>query len=296
VPVVQKPETSYLLSVIIPISKMAGRLQNFEHTLSNITRVKDIQVILIHDLQDLSTGPEVKKIIESQPNTTITYIERFIGSPGGARNIGIDHVKGSWVNFVDSDDIYTPSNLIELLRSKESLDYSAVISNYETVDSMTNIVSAQNHHRSLTKVALRPGIWRWTFNADFIHESRFSDLSMGEDQKFLYDFCKVNREILFFSESTYLYTTNQELQLTNQREPKLKLCKVLYEVLKIRKLSQTNFDELTETMIVKLFISSLIYSTLPEKIKCLILFFPVLFPLTKIRLRYTKLNLRSWIA
>lgn len=292
--VVKESSNPCLLSVIIPISKMSGRLQNLNHTISNIALENGIQIILVHDVQDENTGPELDQIVRSYKNRQITLVEKFIGSPGGARNLGLEYARGTWVNFVDSDDIYFPSNLVEILRSIESTNASAVISNYETVDSVTKSVVLHEHQENLTRVALRPGIWRWTFNAAFIGDTRFSNLSMGEDQKFLYEFCKEKQKILFDNQIVYRYTINQELQLTNQKKSKQDLSQVLSEVLKIRKFTQTNYDEFTETILIKLFASSMIHSKLKEKVRIVFTFTPVLNPTKKVRLRLSKLKLRNW--
>jgi len=292
--VVNESNNLCLLSVIIPISKMAGRLQNLNRTILNIGLENGIQIILIHDVQDANTGPELDQLVKSHQNRQITLVEKYIGSPGGARNLGLEYARGSWVNFVDSDDVYFPSNLVKMLRSIESTNASAVISNYETVDSVTKSVVLYEHQKSLTRVAVRPGIWRWTFNAEFISNTRFSNLSMGEDQKFLYEFCKEKQKILFDNQIVYQYTINQELQLTNQKRPKHDLSQVFSEVLKIRKSTQTNFDEFTETMLIKLFVSSMIHSKFQEKVKILFTFTPVLNTAKKMRLRLRKLKLRNW--
>ncbi len=274
---------------------MAGRLQNFETTMSNLSVENEIQVIIIHDVQDLCTGPEIRNLLNRYPGESITLAEKYIGSPGGARNLGLNYVQGTWVNFVDSDDIYCPLELLEILRMPMVTDFNALISNYESVDSISKMVTLHEHKKSLTEVALEPGLWRWTFLAKTIGTTRFSNLSMGEDQKFLYEFCQQEKEILFTCITTYRYTTNQECQLTNQSKPKRDLSQVLFEILQIRRSNKTNFDSFTEMIIVKIFISSLIYSTLRNKIKTFLIFFPVLIPFNKTRLRYSKLKLRNWL-
>ena len=292
---VKKSNNQYLLSVIIPISRMAGRLNNFALTMNNLCTENEIQIILIHDIQDLHTGPEMRNILELHPSASITLVEKHIGSPGGARNLGLNHVEGSWVNFVDSDDVYNPFELLKILRIRPVSCVNALISNYETMDSIDNMVNVHEHQRCWTKVALQPGLWRWTFLAKSIESTRFSNLSMGEDQKFLYEFCQQKQEIHFTDLMTYRYTINQELQLTNQSKPKRDLFRVLEDILQIRRTTQANFDEFTETMIVKLFISAMIHSTLRNKRKCIVIFSPVIIPITKVRLRYRMLDLRSWL-
>ena len=291
---VQISKNQYLLSVIIPISRMAGRLQNFANTMTKLSVENEIQVILIHDIQDSSTGPEIRNILELHPSGSVILVEKYIGSPGGARNLGLSFVEGSWINFVDSDDIFDPCELIDILREPRSIEVNALISNYETIDSISKLVNLHEHKRSWTKIAFEPGLWRWTFLAKSIGSTRFSNSSMGEDQKFLYEFCQQKLEIHFTDITTYRYTTNQELQLTNQKKPKGDLLQVLSEILNIRRLKQANFDEFTETILVKFFISSVINSILRNKVKAILMFIPVLIPFTKISLRFGKLELRNW--
>ena len=198
---------------------MAGRLQNFANTMTKLSVENEIQVILIHDIQDSSTGPEIRNILELHPSGSVILVEKYIGSPGGARNLGLSFVEGSWINFVDSDDIFDPCELIDILREPRSIEVNALISNYETIDSISKLVNLHEHKRSWTKIAFEPGLWRWTFLAKSIGSTRFSNSSMGEDQKFLYEFCQQKLEIHFTDITTYRYTTNQELQLTNQKKP-----------------------------------------------------------------------------
>ena len=273
---------------------MTGRLQNFAITMTKLCVETEIQVILIHDIQDLTTGSEIRSVLDLHPSGSVILVEQYIGSPGGARNLGMTFVKGTWVNFVDSDDIYDPCELIEILREPRSIEVNAFISNYETIDSISKLVNLHEHKRSWTKIAFEPGLWRWTFLAKSIGSTRFSNSSMGEDQKFLYEFCQQKLEIHFTDITTYRYTTNQQLQLTNQRKPKRDLLQVLSEILKIRHSKQANFDEFTETILVKFFISSVINSILRNKIKAILIFIPVLIPFTKVSLRCGKLKPRSW--
>ncbi len=285
----------YLLSVVIPVSRMAGRLENLSQTLTNIGSEMNVETILIHDEQDSVTSPELKKIVQAHPNANVTLVERFIGSPGGARNLGLEYAKGSWINFVDSDDVFFPSILISKLREKDTFSHCAVISNYETLNSETKLVIQNQHRKSMTRVAINPGIWRWTLNRECIGNAKFSNLSMGEDQRFLYEFCKKEKDILFINDVTYRYTTNQKFQLTSQTKPKQDLTGALSDVIKIRQSTQDNYDEFTETLIVKLFISCLIHTSVSKKAKSLAIFVPLLSPFSRSKLRISRLRLRSCV-
>jgi len=285
----------YLLSVVIPVSRMAGRFEHLCQTLANISSEMNVETILIHDEQDSLTSTELKKIVRAHPNANITLVERFIGSPGGARNLGLEYAKGSWINFVDSDDVFFPSVLISKLREKDTFNHCAVISNYETLNSETKVVIRKEHRESLARVALNPGIWRWALNRECINHAKFSNLSMGEDQRFLYEFCKKKKDIFFINDVTYRYTTNQSFQLTSLSKPKQDLPRVLSDVIKIRKSTQDNYDEFTETLIIKLFFSCLIHTSVSKKAKSLAIFVPLLSPISKSRLRISRLRLRGWV-
>lgn len=284
----------YLLSVIIPISKMAGRLKNFESTISNIYRENDIQLIIIHDLQDSETKTELANFMKSQEKERVIFVEKYLGSPGAARNLGLKYASGAWINFVDSDDIYYPRLLMGVLRGDDTTKYSAVISNYETIDALTNSITLQKHEKKMTKIALRPGIWRWAFNANSLAETKFSELKMGEDQKFLYQFCQVKQNILLINDCTYRYTVNDNLQLTNQAASKRDLSSAISEILKIRISHQNNFDEFTESMFIKLCLSNIIYAKPTEKVRQILLLAFFALPVSRARLRFTKLRLRDW--
>lgn len=275
---------------------MAGHIQNFTATLDNLCNEKDLQIIIIHDIQDLKTGPEIRKILRLHQNSPIIFIEKYIGSPGGARNLGIDYAKGMWLNFVDSDDLFNPIELLKVLRASSSNSIDAYISNYESLNSITKDINHHEHRENWTRVAMQPGLWRWTFRNKSIGNTRFSNLSMGEDQKFLYDFCKQKKIIIFTNLTTYRYTQNQAQQLTNQITPKHDLYQVLSEILAIRSSHQKNYDEFTETILVKLLISTIIHSTLWNKLKSFVILFKILIPFSKVRLRYGKLDIKNWLC
>lgn len=274
---------------------MAGRLENLSQTLINIGLEKDIETILIHDKQDSLTSQELRDLVLVNPHANITLVERYLGSPGGARNLGMTYITGKWVNFVDSDDIFYPTRLIRELRENFASNVCAVVSNYETIDSETNLVTQNCHRESLTAVALNPGIWRWALNRECIGEAKFSDSSMGEDQRFLYEFCKKNANIVFISATTYRYTTNLKFQLTNQRKAKDDLTLSLSDLVKIRQSNQDHFSEFSETLILKLFLSCLIHTSIRNKHKSFAIFIPVLSPFSKTRLRISKLRLRRLV-
>ena len=94
-----------LLTAIVPVTKMAGKLQHFEEWLS-ICRGLPIEIIVCHDVQDDQTGPELTKIFESlNLENKLIFLEGTYDSAGLARNAGIPLASGEWIVFWDSDDL-----------------------------------------------------------------------------------------------------------------------------------------------------------------------------------------------
>jgi glycosyltransferase involved in cell wall biosynthesis len=88
-------------SIIIPHYNIPDLLMR---CLKSIPVREDIQVIVVDDC-----SPEADKYLEKYPElTTRPYLEYYSspigGSAGRARNIGLDHAKGTWLIFLDADD------------------------------------------------------------------------------------------------------------------------------------------------------------------------------------------------
>ena len=91
----------YELSIIVPVTKMHGRLDNFKKMVEDISDFS-IQLIVVHDIDDDKTGRELQIILKNKMN--IKLIEGKYGSAGDARNAGLELVESEWVGFWDSDD------------------------------------------------------------------------------------------------------------------------------------------------------------------------------------------------
>ena len=202
----------YVLTVIVPISRMAGKLQNLK-TWINLIIGTNVKVILVHDFQDSETSKELIELIDSIRTPQIVYLEKHFGSPGLARNAGLTLADTKWCCFWDSDDIpnieKTISNIGNSMPGTE-----VIISNFEIVSGENSIVV--NHYSNLDHVALNPGLWRMVFKTEIVKNEKFLDLRMGEDQIFLLDIDISKRNIQFSKEITYSYITGTEGQLTNQ--------------------------------------------------------------------------------
>ena len=108
-----------ILSVIIPITRMAGRLTNLEKTFEDCRQEK-VEFVLVHDEQDSVTHIEILALLSKFRDMNIKLYRKTFNSPGLARNYGVEHSTGSWFCFADSDDLPHIANLIRTTRCAQS--------------------------------------------------------------------------------------------------------------------------------------------------------------------------------
>lgn len=71
---------------------------------------KYVEIILVDDGSSDSTNEICNSYVESYPNN-IKYFFKENGGQASARNLGIKHAKGKYVNFLDADDKFMQSTL-----------------------------------------------------------------------------------------------------------------------------------------------------------------------------------------
>jgi glycosyltransferase involved in cell wall biosynthesis len=192
---------------------MAGKLQNLEKWLNDCRDLDlDLEVILIHDFKDDATEIEVSGI--SEDFTFCRKITGIYGSAGLARNAGLETGKGDWVLFADSDDFVNVQSVFELISTKQ-LTSKVICASYSTIsgsNSRTNYFDVRD--QSIESLTIKPGIWRFLIDKSLLHNYKFHDFAMAEDQIFLLEneiFSKIDE----FSEiNLYNYYIGNPLQAT----------------------------------------------------------------------------------
>lgn len=198
------------LSVIVPITKMSGRLGNLATWLPDAIE-HGVNVILIHDKQDDATATELRVLTESFNSPKIKMLEARVGSPGGARNLGFPLVDSRWVAFWDSDDLpIVPHALKAIAEAGDEVD--AICCQYRI--SRNHKSQAQSGTCNKKQLVLNPGIWRIFLRTNFLEHGSFTDLLMGEDQVYLLEIGLYRSRILFSNVCTYTYFVGDSNQAT----------------------------------------------------------------------------------
>ena len=168
--VVRKP----LLSVIVPISNMAGKLNQLSAWVTKSLN-KPIQIIIIHDIADEATGMELKELIHKNKLSHVVLIEGKYGNPGYARNAGLEVATGEWCVFWDSDDKPFVSSIL-LALTEVNLEDEVIIGRFNIRNCLDGSVrEGCNNITSYKHIAMNPGIWRMIFRSKIINGFRFTN-------------------------------------------------------------------------------------------------------------------------
>jgi glycosyltransferase involved in cell wall biosynthesis len=253
------------LSVVIPITRMSGKLQNLEETLRS-SHNPQTQMILVHDIQDEGTGPELLDLIDAINHPNLFLIEGKYGSAGLARNAGLSEAKGQFVIFLDGDDI-GKLDVLEgsLEESDQFLGAIAYNFSYSRSGHTYNVENSEDVEANLDLAVSWPGIWRWIFvRSQLKHE--FSDLLMGEDQLFLIKNLS-NMQISFKDLNIYTYFIGGESQATSSMSArKLKDLSTAREAIKEIESDDLNMIKLKNGFITAISLTLLKYGNKRSKL------------------------------
>jgi glycosyltransferase involved in cell wall biosynthesis len=204
-----------LLSVVVPVSNLAGQLHNLKSWLSDVDSLELLQVILVHDIKDEMTSGELKSFCLGDKR--VSLIEGHFGTPGIARNIGIENATSNWICFWDADDLPHVLTVIQSLLLHQH-NYDVIIGDFEVRDFISDNLIAPHgeisEDRREESLARSPGLWRYLFKTSLIKQIRFPPLLMGEDQVFLSSIEPLRRKTFIESSLFYTYFTNRPGQLT----------------------------------------------------------------------------------
>lgn len=210
-----------IVSIVTPISGVDTDLTNIRFWLAQ-TQHLPIETIIIHDEIDPKLQEKLENMMLELNNTRITLYRGHFGSPGAARNKGLEFVNTVWVVFWDSDDIGEPRNLISVIKNNPE---SQIIVGSFTLNSDFNLstrtitLSNEEKYREY-QLGMHPGIWRYIFNRQIIKSLRFSESKMGEDQQFLIEIQSIPKFVCVVNTVLYNYFTGNPTHLTSQKSAK----------------------------------------------------------------------------
>ncbi len=222
-----------LLSVIIPIGAMKGKLENFYKTIESTKNVRVEFIVVIDDKND-GTAEEIRNYLTSRRQSASTIIlQQAYNGPGPARNAGLREAKNPWIIFCDSDDILWVDQVCEEL-GKIQAQENFVIGNFSVKSrSHEQVMQSSN----LMEVALNPGIWRIAIRRSKAIKLEFPSLLLAEDQVYLVKSGLFKSKPTFSCRTFYTYHVSVKGQLSSRTSNSNHL---IDAILEIENYSKTN--------------------------------------------------------
>jgi glycosyltransferase involved in cell wall biosynthesis len=106
---------SPLISVIIPLYNSEEYIIETIDSVLNQT-YPNIEIIVVND----GSTDNSSYLVQEKENPQITLINISNGGASKARNIGIENAKGTYIQFLDADDILSPNKIEEQVKILES--------------------------------------------------------------------------------------------------------------------------------------------------------------------------------
>lgn len=205
-----------LVSVIVPVYNAEKYLSRCVDSILSQT-MTDFELLLIDDGSQDESGRICDEYAEE--NARVKVVHKTNGGVSSARNLGIDHAKGKYIIFIDSDDYWLSPNCLETLTSiMEKFGCDCVRCEYKGVDERGNIIVEPKEKHELEGRLLTPyELLRYGLAGEFFgvlfmfRRSIVGDLRYDEQQSFLEDMDFISRYMIkaqncvYTSECFYAY-------------------------------------------------------------------------------------------
>lgn len=218
-----------LVSVIIPVYNTRNYLRRCLDSLKKQT-FKNWEALCINDsstdcsweiLQEYAAG-----------DTRIRIYNQANAGPGAARQNGLNHAKGKYIMFLDSDDWYDEDMLSEMIAAMENHDIDLACCQTEvedekgltcrTADELRFYYNKQSGlllFNAKSRLETNGIIWNKIYKKDIIDRFNisFATTFEGEDTIFSYCYKCMSRNIFFIDKKLYHYFRNQKSLMSQMK-------------------------------------------------------------------------------
>ena len=136
-----------LISIILPYYK---KKKFIDQTIKSILSqsYKKFELIIIYDDSDKTDLFFLKKLIKNNSKIKIVINKNNKGA-GRSRNIGLSMTKGSYICFIDADDIWTKNKLRIQINFMKKNKLPISCTSYKVINEQNKIISHRKSYKSL---------------------------------------------------------------------------------------------------------------------------------------------------
>jgi teichuronic acid biosynthesis glycosyltransferase TuaG len=127
-----------LVSIIMPYyQKKDYVFETIKHVINQ--SYKNFELIIIFDENDEKFLKKLQNFIQSDQRIKLILNEKNIGA-GESRNIGINHARGNYICFLDSDDLWMQNKIEHQLNFMEKNNYMISHTSYHIINKDDKVI------------------------------------------------------------------------------------------------------------------------------------------------------------
>ncbi|WP_247744772.1 glycosyltransferase [Shimia sp. R11_0] len=216
------------VSIIVPVYNVSDHVLSCLESLQAQTWT-DVEVLVIDDGSTDESGDIAEKFCQS--DARFHFFRQANLGLSGARNTGLDHAKGEYIGFIDSDDRVAPNFLEVLLGAlqESKSDWVACAIQSCHPDGLGELHSAIHGAKTPdTAAGVRrypldswtdvirhfPSAWNKIYRKTLIDGLRFEEGTWFEDHRFFQQVAARTDHLLHVPEPLYLQTRGRDGQIT----------------------------------------------------------------------------------
>ena len=165
------------LSIIIPVYNVYDYIEQCLKSVVNQT-LKEIEVIVVNDGSPDNSQEIIDKYQKKYPKLIKSFIKEN-GGQGTARNLGLEHAKGKYVSFIDSDDFIDKNFAKEMYELAEKENADVVVCDMIDVYQDKEIYQDCTNFEKLYKTT--PSVCNKIFKKELFEKVKFKGKMWYED-------------------------------------------------------------------------------------------------------------------
>tara|TARA_B100002051_G_C16528528_1_gene531473 strand:+ start:78 stop:815 length:738 start_codon:yes stop_codon:yes gene_type:complete len=172
-----------LVSVIIPYFKKKKYIGDTINSILNQT-YNNFEIIIIYDDPEKKDLDYIEKLSHSDFRIKLIINEKNLGA-GISRNIGIDQSKGTFLAFIDADDIWERTKLEEQVNFMQGKNINFCHTSYKIINEEKQFLSLRRARNFFTMKDLIKscdiGLSTVILKKEILGSNKFADLKTKED-------------------------------------------------------------------------------------------------------------------
>ncbi|MGP6140257.1 glycosyltransferase family 2 protein [Jeotgalibaca sp. A127] len=129
-----------LVSIVTPVYNAERFIEKTINSVQAQT-YEQFEMILVDDCSPDDSAAVIKKLTALDERIKYVKLDENAGA-AVARNTGLEHAKGQYVAFIDSDDVWKPEKLAKQIAFMKKNDYAFTYTNFEMVEEDGTVINA----------------------------------------------------------------------------------------------------------------------------------------------------------